>query len=961
MRMSCLAIKATITHAFTRTKELYLSASATCFHQIYPTLNSHFLFFNVLHQRNDPLLLITSSFAVPKLHPVHLLRSYSYSSSSSSSTASYLFDKMSQRDQHLQDAHFHRLFHLLKSSSILTIDILTVSIFHCLSFKIGAFSHLPISTSLLTIYSKAGLIDFSWALFDQTPNKDVIIWNAMITAFIEGGYFIRALNLFVKMIGEEIGFDSITLLLAASVLSHMKQLKQGQVVHGLSLKSGMLLYSALCNSLMDMYAKCGNLSYTEHLFAEMGLKDLVSWNSVMSGCLYNDCPEKTLKYFSEMVSSGKKRDDVSLSCAISASTCLQELSCGQIIHGCGIKLGYTNNSHISVSNSLISLYSTCGDIEASETLFTGMIYKDVISWNAMIEGFVSNGNFYEAFDLLSEMQLTKSAQPDKVTVVSIMPLCAELMLLREGKTIHGFTIRQQMVSDLSVTNCLMNMYSKCKSVREAELLFIYILEKDLISWNTMISGYSQNGHPRKAQKLFKQLLQWCSNCSLSTLLAILPSCDSPECLHFGKSIHCWHFKLGFSEDILAVNSLMDMYINCGDIMNSFSLLHRLSAVKVISSWNTVIVGCTKNGWFLEALTAFNLMRQKPNINPDTITLVNVISACGNLGLVSEGKSLHSLALKTTMGFSTQVQNSLITMYSRCGDVNSAKSVFNSCSNHNLCSWNCMISALSQNKDGREALELFHRLESEPNEMTMASILSACTQFGLLRHGKQIHGYTFRKGFQGNCFVSAALLDMYSRSGRLNTAWKLFTSVTEKSIASWNCMISAFGYHSDGRKAIDLFHEMCYSATRPTKSTFISLLSACSHSRLLNEGLYYYDHMLEDYGVEPATEHHVCVVDMLGRSGKVQEAYEFIKQMPSQPEPGVWGALLSACNYNGDLKMGRKVAELLFKLEPENVGYYILLSNMYVAAGSWKDAVEMRQIIQDQQLRKPAGYSLIDVS
>lgn len=273
----------------------------------------------------------------------------------------------------------------------------------------------------------------------------------------------------------------------------------------------------------------------------------------------------------------------------------------------------------------------------------------------------------------------------------------------------------------------------------------------------------------------------------------------------------------------------------------------------------------------------------------------------------------------------------------------------------------MISALSQNKDGREALELFHHLESEPNEMTMASILSACTQFGLLRHGKQIHGYTFRKGFQGNCFVSAALLDMYSRSGRLNTAWKLFTSVTEKSIASWNCMISAFGYHSDGRKAIDLFHEMCYSATRPTKSTFISLLSACSHSRLLNEGLYYYDHMLEDYGVEPATEHHVCVVDMLGRSGKVQEAYEFIKQMPSQPEPGVWGALLSACNYNGDLKMGRKVAELLFKLEPENVGYYILLSNMYVAAGSWKDAVEMRQIIQDQQLRKPAGYSLIDVS
>lgn len=273
----------------------------------------------------------------------------------------------------------------------------------------------------------------------------------------------------------------------------------------------------------------------------------------------------------------------------------------------------------------------------------------------------------------------------------------------------------------------------------------------------------------------------------------------------------------------------------------------------------------------------------------------------------------------------------------------------------------MISALSQNKDADEALELFHCLDFEPNEITTATILSACARLGLTRCGKEIHGCVYRFQFHTNTFVTTALVDMYSNCGRFETAVKVFQHSPEKSAAAWNSMISAYGFHSKGQDAIKVFNKMIKSGTSPTRTTFVSLLSACSHVGLVHEGLWYYDRMVDEYGVQPVIEHHVCMVDLLGRAGRLNDAYNFIKQTPSHAEPGLWGALLSACNYHGNVEMGREVANILFGLEPENAGYYISLSNLYVAAGRWSDAVELREIIQDKRLKKPVGYTLnVDV-
>ncbi|KAL0302513.1 UNVERIFIED_CONTAM: Arabinosyltransferase [Sesamum angustifolium] len=803
------------------------------------------------------------------------------------SFASQLLDEMSERKQ--QKSECTLLWDVFKivQSVVSEPNVGNAALVHALAVKQGALADLCTATSLLTVYSRCKEFGSAVALFGEVLDRDVVFWNAMMSACVENRSFQAAVGFFKKMVGEGYEFDSTTLVIVISAFADLRSLGQGKGVHGLSVKAGMLSDTVLSNALINMYAKCGDLSSSECMFAGINCKDLITWNSIISGCFYNNHPEKSLWFFRRMASYENQADDMSISCAIAACTSLQEFGVGLAIHGLGIKLGYGENNHISVANSLISFYSQFRDIHATETVFKGMVVKNVVSWNAMIKGFFLNEQAEEAFYLLRAMQFVALIQPDIATVVTIIPFCAELLLLREGKAAHGFTIRREMASELSVINSLINMYSKCNNLKEAEYLFLTMPKKDVVAWNTMIFGYAQNGQSQEAQTLFKNMLGCYSTCTLPTLLAITPSCDSPESLQFGRSIHGWSIKLGYSNQIFALNSLTHMYISCGALSDAFTLFRGISAKADVTGWNTVIAGCTQKGQFWEALEYFDLFRKASQFHANPIIVVSVVSACGNLGLTFQGTLIHGLAFKTGAVTNMRVQNSLVTMYGRLGDTESATLAFNLSHDHNLCSWNCVISALSQNEDAKKAIELFRSLEFEPNERTISTVLSACTQLGAMTYGKQIHGHVFRFGFHQNPFISAALVDMYSNCGRLEIAELVFLSLPERSVAAWNSLVSAYGFHNYGSKAIETFQEMIRSGVRPTNGSFTSLLSACSHAGLVNEGRMYYDNMFVKFKVQPATEHHVCMVDMLGRSGRLQEAYDFIKNLPTQPDPGIW--------------------------------------------------------------------------
>ncbi|KAK4771068.1 hypothetical protein SAY87_031600 [Trapa incisa] len=896
-----------------------------------------------------------------KLFQFLTVKKFFSGSSARKATAYQLFEEMPHRAPSSRSTHFDRVFSLIRVSTGQG-DLTFPSTAHCLGLKIGALHHLPVLTSIIMTYSRAGQLYHSRKIFNEISGKDVIIYNAMITSLLDHSCFEEAIDLFSKMLSCQAGFNSTSLLVIVSAIIRSCTLVQGRVLHGLAFTSGALSDSSLCNSLIDMYAKFSDIISAELVFHEMGsCRETVSWNSMLSGFLYGNDPEMCLLYFLKRARDGEKGDSVSLSCALSATSSLRELRLGLALHALSCKIGLENSpSNNSVGNSLICFYSACGESWAAEVIFMEMMIKDKISWNTVIEGLRLNGEIGEAFHRLYEMQFVAHIRPDKMTILTTASMCADEMILLKGRATHGFILRGGMEADSSLMNILIYMYAKCDRVEKAHFLFEQMIpRRDPVSWNTMISAFTQSGANKTAQSLFREMLRDSLECSSATLLAVLPSCDSLQFLLFGKLIHSWITKSGLLSDNLVLNSIIFMYINCGKLKTAFSLFHRDSGKEDVTSWNTIIGGCLQNGYSRQALGAFLLMLREGNASFDFITIVSVLSACGNLELLSEGMLIHGLTVKALLGMETRVQNALMTMYGKCGEIESARSVFSSGYNLNLCSWNCMISIFCMNKNPIEALNLFCHLDLEPDEFTITGIVTACTQLGSIRHGKQVHAYLHRIRLHNNSVICSALIDMYSNCGRLDLADHVFQELPTRSVVAWNSMIAAYGYHNNGKKALELFQQMCHHSTHPNKGTFTSLLSACSQSGLVTEGLHYFYHMFREFGVEPDAEHRVCVVDMLGRLGELQEAYRFIMQMKPHMESGPLGALLTWCNFHRNIDLGREVAEVLFKLDPGNPGYYISLSNMYVAAGRWKEAVDLREMVEAKKLRKPPGYSLIN--
>lgn len=834
-----------------------------------------------------------------------------------------------------------------------------VAALHCAALKSAAVLDPPVRTSVITAYSRVRDVCSALQVFDEAAAPDLILWNAAISALTLNCRYGDAVVLFRWMVDVLGVFDSTSMVIMLSGASRARSLEHGIAFHGMALKRRLDTDLSLWNTLMDMYAKCGDFYSSEVVFQRMPYRDTTSWNSMVSGSLFNGLAEISAYYFKEMVRSSFQADEVSLSCVLSACSHLKDLfSFGESVHSSVIKLGYEDTTS-SVENSLITFYYELGFPEAAEEVFLSTSNKNLVTWNAMIKGLVENDRVNEAMCMFQEMR--SKNQPDVATLVTIISACGDRGLLPEGKEVHGYIIKKgHIYEECSVGNSLLDLYMKCNDPSTARILFRTMPMRDLISWNTMISGYSRNDSlGEEAKAMFKGLLSEGLSCTLSTVVAVIPSCFCPQDLNFGKSVHSFILKYGFLTGVSAANSLIHMYICCGDSLAAFSLLESITPMSDIISWNTAIVGCVQNGLYGDALEAFQFMHSTLTLNPDSITLVSVLSVCGNLKLQSLGKSIHCMALKRLIEFNLRVKNALLTMYFRFGDTESAELIFSSLVGRNLCSWNCMISGFAQNNEGLRALQFYKKMEYfEPNEISIVGIICACTQLGDLRQGKNIHGHVVRFGLQTNVFISASLVDMYSKCGRLDISIRVFESSAEKSIACWNSMISAFGFHGLGLKSNEIFWKMNNSGVKATRSTFIALLSACSHSGLTDEGLKYYHLMIEHFGIIPTPEHHVCVVDMLGRAGRLQEAHKFVESLPSKQAHGVWGALLSACSKKSELKMCESVAKHLLCLEPENSGYYVTMSNLYAYQDMWSGAVQVRDILQDKGLMKPRGRSII---
>jgi pentatricopeptide repeat protein len=523
------------------------------------------------------------------------------------------------------------------------------------------------------------------------------------------------------------------------------------------------------------------------------------------------------------------------------------------------------------------------------------------------------------------------------------------------------------VSDLFVISSAIAMFSELGDVQSAWRVFEHTAKKNTEVWNTMINGFVQNGKFAAAVDLFIQILGSKEvPLDVVTFLSALTAASQSQDGRLGQQLHGYLIKgLHGSLPVILGNVLVVMYSRCGNVQTAFDLFDRLPE-KDIVSWNTMVTAFVQNEFDLEGLLLCYQM-QKAGFAADSVTLTAVLSAASNTGDLQIGKQAHGYLIRHVIE-SEGLESYLIDMYAKSGRIEIAQRVFDGfeTDERDEVTWNAMIAGYTQSGQSEKSILVFREmLEAglEPTSVTLASVLPACDPLGGgICAGKQIHCFAVRRCLDTNVFVGTALVDMYSKCGEISTAEYVFAGMTEKSTVSYTTMISGLGQHGFGTRALSLFYSMREKGLRPDAVTFLAVISACNYSGLVDEGLALY-RLMETFGIAATPHHRCCVVDMLGKASRVEEAYDFVEELGEESNfVSIWGSLLASCKALGKQELAKLVTERMLHIEKKygHAGYNVLLSHIFAAESNWSSADSLRKEMWVRGLRKVAGSSWVKV-
>ncbi|XP_074569367.1 pentatricopeptide repeat-containing protein At2g29760, chloroplastic-like [Curcuma longa] len=535
--------------------------------------------------------------------------------------------------------------------------------------------------------------------------------------------------------------------------------------------------------------------------------------------------------------------------------------------------------------------------------------------------------------------------------------------VRDLRQIHGHLIKTGAAHLPSVVENLLECSALLlpDSLRYAVKVFGASPRPTTQGYNILIRAYTRNGCPNESLALFLLMLDRGARPDKHTLSCVLKACSRAFSLRCGEQVHAHALKAEFRSEEFVVNSLIHMYACCGEVGLARKLFDGMSTRGIVT-WNAIIAGYFKVGEWREVVELFRSMLER-GVGFDKVTLISVLTACGRLGDLDLGKWIGEYVEANGLKECQNLVTALVDMYAKCGEVETARKLFDEMPHPDVVAWSAMISGYTQANRSREALALFHDMQKaivEPNEVTMVSILSSCADLGALETGKWVHSYTKRKNFQFTVNLGTALVDFYAKCGCMDNALEVFENMPIRNAWSWSVLIQGLASNGQGRQALEVFSSMLVAKFMPTDVTFIGVLSACSHAGLVEEGQVFFDNMSKKYGISPRIEHYGCMVDLFGRAGLIEEAYWFIQSMPIEPNAIVWRTLLSACKVHKNVEFGEEALKQIVKLEPRHSGDYILLSNIYASVGRWEDAVRLRNQMKEKGIAKDPGCSLIEL-
>ncbi|KAL5700771.1 hypothetical protein ACHQM5_026179 [Ranunculus cassubicifolius] len=631
-------------------------------------------------------------------------------------------------------------------------------------------------------------------------------------------------------------------------------------------------------------------------------------------------------------------------------TCLNLSSFNQL-HSHMITSGYIHDTFAASHLLKFSADSTFIPLNYSHHILNSIKSPNGFIYNTMMRAYLRRNDAHSTI-LLYKSMLDKYVEPDTYTFPILVQACSVRGNGIQGREIHDHVFKLGFDSDVYVGNTLINMYSVCGCMRDARRLFDEARVVDSVSWNSILAGYVQIGDVEEAMLVFDEMPQ---------------------------------------KNVIASNSMIVLFGKTGRVSDARKLFDSMRERDMVS-WTAMVSCYEQNEMFKDALVMFAEMKVE-GIVVDEVVLVSVLSACANLLASKEGEVVHSLSIRVGIESYVNLRNALIHMYSRCGNIEAsrklfdashlldqiswnsmisgylrcgmvkeARKLFDSIPTKDIVSWSAMISGYAQHDDFTETLALFHEMqmkEIKPDETTLVSVISACTRLAALDQGKWIHAYIKKSELKMNTILATTLIDMYMKCGCVENAIEIFEGIEDKGVSSWNAVIVGLAVNGLVKESLEKFSEMKSCGVAPNEVTFMGVLGACRHVGLVDEGRNFFDSMVQIHKIEPNVKHYGCMVDLLGRAGFLKEAEELLESMPISPDVATWGALLGACKKHGNNKMAERIGKKLIALQPENDGFHVLLSNVYASKGRWDDVLEIREVMKHQGVVKTPGCSMIE--
>ncbi|MBA0807143.1 hypothetical protein Gohar_022967 [Gossypium harknessii] len=696
---------------------------------------------------------------------------------------------------HVKPCNYSNLTKILLSLCSKSKSFLQTKQTHAFAILHGLLpTDISISASLILRYSAFSSPSTCHLLFQQALpySRTPFLWNTFIRALSiarvkHDGFQFHVYN---TMLRTGIKPDVHTFPFLLKACADVFCFKKGVEIHGSVIKTGFGADVSVGNTLLLFYGNCGGLRETRKVFDEMRERDVVSWNTVLGVFSVNGFYLEALNFFSLMnFSSGMKPNMVTFVTLLPVCGRIGDKRLVAQIHGSVVKVGF--NFEVSIGNALVDAYGKCSNSDDSKRVFDEMVDKNGVSWNAIITSLAYMGLNRDALDMF-RLMMDVGLKPDSFTISSMIALLVELEFFNLAKEIHGFSLRFGIEHDVFISNTLIDMYAKSGHPSAASNVFHHMnVRRNVVSWNAMVANFAQNRLELAAIELLREMQAHGEVPDSITLTNVLPACGQVGFLRNGKEIHGRTIRLGSNHDLFVSNALTDMYAKCGYLNLAQNVFN--NSVKDEISYNILIVGYSQTSEWTKSVGLFSEMGLI-GLKHDVVSFMGVVSACANQAAFKQGKEIHGLAVRKHFHTHLFVANSLLDFYTTCGEIDTARKLFDQIQHKDVASWNTMILGYGMLGELNLAISFFEALKEEGIEYDSVSyiaILSACSHGGLLDEGRKYFEAMKAQKFKPTEMHYACMVDLLGRAGLLEEAEQLIKSLPITPDANiWGALLGA---------------------------------------------------------------------------------------------------------------------------------------------------------------------------